>query len=78
MDTLHYGADETPGGSSYRHKTALSYHVYCPWVASDMPGTSTSTIKEKLCEELNGWQFGIRHADTQRLKVAGILSEFGD
>mmetsp|Transcript_63829 Transcript_63829/g.118646 ORF Transcript_63829/g.118646 Transcript_63829/m.118646 type:complete len:519 (-) Transcript_63829:84-1640(-) len=78
QDATHYGADLSPGGSTYQQKTALSYHVYCPWVASDVPGTSISSFKEKLCEEFNGWQFGVRQADTQRLKVAGILSEFGD
>ena len=42
-----------------------------------MPGTSSSRLKEWLCEKFNGWQFGIRAADTKRLKVAAILSEFG-
>ena len=77
FDTTHYGADTTPGGAGYRHKTALSYHIYCPWVQTDMPGTSSSALKEKVCEKFNGWQFGIRAADVKRLKVAAILSEFG-
>ncbi|CAE7638764.1 unnamed protein product [Symbiodinium sp. CCMP2456] len=77
FDTTHYGSDTTPGGAGFRHKTAFSYHIYCPWVQTDMPGTSSSWLKEWLCEKFNGWQFGIRAADTKRLKVAAILSEFG-
>lgn len=66
------GLTEGPGGSEYNNRQALSYHIYC--VLMDSDGQPLSNI---LCDGSNKQVMEIRNADTERLGVAGILTEWG-
>ena len=77
QDTFSAGFDTGPGGEKYNDRNALSYHIYCPPMQTDINVKPHTDKVETVCEKFNGWQIGVRGEDTKRLKTAGILSEFG-
>ena len=68
------GFETGPGGAGYNDKQSLSYHIYCPFIQSDVP-INSSLIEE--CYLLNDLQWKYRLEDTARLNTAGFLTEFG-
>jgi len=68
------GFETGPGGAGYNAKQSLSYHIYCPFIQTDVP-TNSSLIEE--CYLLNDLQWKYRLEDTVRLNTAGFLTEFG-
>eukprot|EP01084_Bolivina_argentea_P124406 220455_1 len=74
LDGFPCGFDTGPGGAGYNSKQSLSYHIYCPFIQSDVP-INSSLIEE--CYLLNDLQWKYRLEDTKRLNTAGFLTEFG-
>jgi len=74
LDGFPVGFATGPGGNAYDSKQALSYHIYCPFIQTDVP-LNTSLIE--LCYKLNGLQWRYRLEDTVKLHTAGFLTEFG-
>jgi endoglycosylceramidase len=77
QDTFESGFDAGPGGTEFDDRNAMSYHVYCPMLQTDIGDASKSKLVEKVCEKASGWQIGVKGKDVSRLNTAGILSEFG-
>ena len=87
LGALPVGFSEGPGGEDYNDRQALSYHIYCPLLESDIPidphGGSGfwDWLKSKLllgvCNVLNTVQYDIRYSDAKKLKTAGFMTEFG-
>lgn len=73
------GLTEGPGGAAYNDRQALTYHIYCPWLETDMPykNKSLEQFDQDLCDVLNELEYDIRISDTKRLGVGGFLTEFG-
>ena len=80
---IGYNASTVPGGLAHRNSTALSFHVYCPLLESDLPfkpgqnASKTAWEDYDLCLALNDAQLDIRADDSKRLELAGFCSEFG-
>ena len=79
LDATPVGFNTGPGGNEYNTKQSLSYHIYCPFVQSDVPFNGSWLKNETIqaCYELNGLQLNIRINDTNKLNTAGYLTEFG-
>jgi len=84
LDSPPTGLTHAPGGPEHAQRSALSYHIYCLLLESDMhvnphPGSNDTTAwaEYEACKWGNGIQFDVRHKDVQKLGVAGFLSEFG-
>ena len=80
LDATPCGFDTGPGGDAYDSKQSLSYHIYCPFIQTDVPITNDTVFNNTLldlCYEVNDLQWYWRLDDTKRLKTAGFLTEFG-
>ncbi|GMH73150.1 hypothetical protein TL16_g06106 [Triparma laevis f. inornata] len=77
QDTFESGFTSGPGGSDFDEKNALSYHIYCPPLQTDIGTASKSKLVSKACVKASDWQIGVRGKDVERLNTAGFLSEFG-
>ena len=77
QDTFESGFEAGPGGKDFDSKNALSYHVYCPPLQTDIGDASKSKWTAKACEKASAWQIGVRGKDVTRLATAGFLTEFG-
>jgi endoglycosylceramidase len=73
--------DATPAGFSAAPdaNAALSGHIYCPLIESDMPyeNVSQAWSDYEFCQGLNALQVDVRYGDARRYGVPWILSEFG-
>eukprot|EP00759_Apiculatamorpha_spiralis_P009751 PhF_6_TR16941/c0_g1_i1/m.25518/K05991/E3.2.1.123; endoglycosylceramidase len=88
LGSFNVGFTSGPGGVNYDKAglNVLSYHIYCPFIESDMPAYNSSNavwqyLIEQLelvgCDLLNGFQFDRKKEDVTRLGVGGFMSEFG-
>jgi len=77
QDTFETGFTSGPGGNDFDAKNALSYHVYCPPLQTDIGTASKSKLVSKACIKASDWQIGVRGKDVKRLNTAGFLTEFG-
>ncbi len=81
LDAFPVGFDDGPGGSEYNDRQALSYHVYCPFIdtkaASDFIQYLIRNLSLDACDALNDAMYDVRRDDTDKLKLAGFLTEFG-
>lgn len=82
LDAFDCGYDEGPGGVEYNDKQALAYHVYCPIIDDKTTSSFIRYLIEVLsleaCDGLTDFMFDNRHDDTERLGLAGFLTEFGN
>ena len=82
LDRFHAGFEEGPGGPSYNDKQALSYHVYYLYVDTKNVSTFLQQVIANLsivdCDLLDNFLYDNRRDDTQRLSMAGFLTEFGN
>lgn len=72
-DVFPLGFEEPPGGSQYRNRSVLSYHLYC--YDFDAHGDPRNMLDCDL--EINGF-LAARLAEFRRLRIGGFLTEFGD
>ena len=82
LDGFHAGFEEGPGGPGYNDKQALSYHIYCLYVDTNNVTTFLQQVIANLsiadCDLLDNFLYDNRLDDTQRLSMAGFLTEFGN
>ena len=81
LDAFPVGLTEGPGGMGYNDRQALAYHIYCPIVQWDNASSFLQELKDILnleaCDIFQSPLFEVRAADTERLGLGGILTEFG-
>jgi endoglycosylceramidase len=70
IDYWPIGFQETPGGSEYDDRQALSYHIYCPL-------SDPSVKAEAACDVINSELFNNRQRDVERLGGGWLMTEFG-
>ena len=82
LDGWPVGFEEGPGGMAYNDRQALSYHVYCLVVdtknATDFLQYIVEVLSIDACDVLDGALYDVRRDDTDRLQLAGFLTEFGN
>ena len=82
LDAFNAGFEEGPGGEEYNDRQALSYHVYCPFIdtkkATNFLQYVIGNLSVVSCDLLNDAMYDVRKNDTDRLKLAGFLTEFGN
>ena len=82
LDAFPVGFDEGPGGVEYNNRQALAYHIYCPFIDSKQASSFIqyilANISVETCDILDDALYNVRKSDTERLKVAGFLTEFGN
>ena len=82
LDGWPVGFEEGPGGVAYNDRQALSYHVYCLVIdtknASDFLQYIVETLSIEACNALDDVLYDVRRDDTNRLQLAGFLTEFGN
>lgn len=86
LDATPVGYASLPGDVPFQNRSALSYHIYCPLLESDMPYHPTNdsfwtwvieAFELGACDLLNTYQYDVRYDDAKRLGVAGFMTEFG-
>lgn len=81
LDAWPSGFESGPGGPEYNDRQALSYHIYCFAYknnANDFFQWLIEHLDIAACDLLNDAMYDIRFRDTQRLGLAGFLTEFGN
>ena len=82
LDGWPVGFEAGPGGGAYNDRQALSYHVYCLVLDTKPPTDFFQHLLEILsvdaCDVLDDVLYDVRRDDTNRLRLAGFLTEFGN
>ena len=82
LDGWPVGFEAGPGGVAYNDRQALSYHIYCLVIDKPQPTDLLQYLKEMLsidsCDILDDLLYDVRRDDTNRLGLAGFLTEFGN
>lgn len=82
LDAWPVGFEEGPGGVAYNDRQALAYHVYCLYVDKNPPSDFFQHLFEilsvKSCDVLDDALYDVRRDDTEKLQLAGFLTEFGN
>ncbi|ETO20099.1 hypothetical protein RFI_17119 [Reticulomyxa filosa] len=77
-DATPVGFTHGPGGEAYNSKQSLSFHIYCPFIQSDVPiGPILKNETLAVCEGGNKDMLRVRVRDIAKLNTSGFLTEFG-